>query len=134
MSNLIDRDEAKKIVEDWEAITYNCNTIEESFAMIAEKIDSLPLQQQWGNDKIKELIKKKIQQVNNPWNEWASIYKTNVLQELLSEIDNLPPQSQCIPINEAMNFAYWYREWLSNKDLVPVEEAYEKFKNLPSNN
>lgn len=31
-----------EILTNWEAITYNCNTIEESFAMLANEVNSLP--------------------------------------------------------------------------------------------
>lgn len=42
MSKLIELDEAMEILKNWEAITYNCNTIEESFAMLANEVNSLP--------------------------------------------------------------------------------------------
>jgi hypothetical protein len=86
MSNLIDRDEVMKII-------YEC-TEEYELHTMKNRILSLPLQQQWGNEKIKELIEKKIwsleyaQFPSSKTKEWAKI-----LKELLSEIDNPPPNN-----------------------------------------
>lgn len=53
----ISREEALKIIKNWEEITYNCDTIEESFDMIADNVKALPSLQ----DQVVELIEKKIE-------------------------------------------------------------------------
>jgi hypothetical protein len=73
-----------------------------------EYIESLPLQQ-WGNEKIKELIEKKMELYTNSCPLKLAEYRRAIklLQELLSEIDNLPPQSQWIPVLERLPIHQW---------------------------
>ncbi len=95
MSNLIDRDEVLKLIE---------TTISHPVQVrwIRAKINSLPLQQQWGNEKIeaqKELIefyehmlsKRAIFLVSH-WFKWldADIMKW---AELRNKAENLPPNN-----------------------------------------
>jgi len=89
MSNLIDRDEVLKLIE---------TTISHPVQVrwIRAKINSLPLQQQWGNEKIKELIQKKLEETIRYWistneSQYSRIlWRKLALQEILKEIDNLP--------------------------------------------
>jgi len=66
--------------------------------------ESRGIQQQWGNEKIKELMEKKIQLAENNQNQcekdfaWFTRHryfwgKIDWLQELLKEIENLPPNN-----------------------------------------
>ena len=84
MSNLIDRKELLKIfAEHYNMLPFSWH-IRESYDSFLNKILSLPLQQ-WGNEKIKELIEKKIE-----GEIWAfSDYTIPILKELLTEIESL---------------------------------------------
>jgi hypothetical protein len=79
MSNLIDRDEVMKII-------YEC-TEEYELHTMKNRILSLPLQQQWGNEKIKELIEKKI--IENDWSmDDYLIGRVDLCKELLSDFNS----------------------------------------------
>ncbi len=76
----ISRTEAVKIIKNWEAITYNCDSIESSFDMIADNVKALPSLQ----DQVVELIDKKIAYAEQYYDE-----ATPFLVELLEEIKSL---------------------------------------------
>jgi len=159
MANLI-REELKKILtwhyscsRVWEAWQYwtmtqdDFHPLEEDeniYKDIESLILSLPLQQQWGNEKIKELIERKIESLKfmYEWKEplvqkWSPKHFWAIVccEQLILEIDNLPPQSQWIPVSErfpetltSILIAYdWYRvtlwfwDWMKYRVAADAE-------------
>jgi hypothetical protein len=93
MSNLIEKTQALSVVISF--LGWNIDEV-----ALYEKIKSLPLQQ-WGNEKIKDLIEKKKEWFEQSlkrmpkWHSQSYDYKNNIrlLAELLKEIDNLSPNN-----------------------------------------
>jgi hypothetical protein len=75
---------------------------------------------EWGNEKIKEIINDMLDdEYIPPWQ--PRNIKEAILQELLSEIENLPPQSQWIPVSERLP-ENWQSIFVY---LLPMEEWVE---------
>jgi hypothetical protein len=106
MKNLIDLQNRLKNLKnrnqkDYEFVWESQRSYDKWQIDILEEILSLPLQQQWGNDRVIELIEKKIEKLKlSQW--WSPSYSQDILQELLAEIRILPTQSQWIPVSERL--------------------------------